>query len=134
MPKRQYIKQNRFGDPALWLDEELTAIERSIASIPVTLVAEDVSGTSYTLVAGDQDKIKCFTSDSAVTVTIPANKFELGAMVYFMQAGDGVVTLQGDGTSSVVSRPGLDSAGKYALFFIWHRTNNVWVAGGDMTT
>ena len=109
-------------------------MERSIASIPTTLAAEDVAGTTYTLVAGDQDKVKCFTSDSAVTVTIPAGLFELGAMVYFMQGGDGAVTLQGDGTATVTSRPGLVSAGKYALFFIWHRTNNVWIAGGDLTT
>lgn len=134
MPKRQYIRLPRLGDFNSWVDQELSAVERSIASIPTTLAAEDVAGTTYTLVAGDQDKVKCFTSDSAVTVTIPAGLFELGAMVYFMQGGDGAVTLQGDGTATVTSRPGLVSAGKYALFFIWHRTNNVWIAGGDLTT
>jgi len=134
MPKFNYIKQPQFGDFNHWVENELSAVERSLRSIPTTLVAEDVADTTYTLVAGDEDKVKCTTNGSAVTVTIPANKFQLGAMVYFEQAGAGAVTLQGDGTATVTSRPGLKSAGKYALFFIWHKTNNVWIAGGDLTT
>jgi hypothetical protein len=131
---RSYVKQAPQGDPVTWTERELEAIERSLAAIPVTLFAEDVSATTYTLVAGDKDKVKCTTSGSATTITIPADKFELGAMVYFEQHGAGQVTLQGDGTATVNSRPGLKSAGQYAMFFIWHKENNAWIAGGDLTT
>jgi hypothetical protein len=131
---RSYIKNPPYGDFLSWAEREFEAVERAIASIPITLTAEDVSATSYTLVSGDKDKVKCTTSGSATTITIPAGIFELGAMVYFEQHGVGQVTLQGDGTATVVSRPGLKSAGQYALFFIWHKTNNAWIAGGDLTT
>jgi hypothetical protein len=140
MPKFNYVKQNRFGDPGLWIDNELSAVERSIASIPATLAGEDVTGTTYTLVLGDQDKVKTTTNGSAVTITVPLHSnapFELGAMVYFYQEGAGTVTLVGDATSpgvTVRSRPGLVSGGQYALFFIWKQDDNVWVASGDLTT
>lgn len=140
MPKVNYLRQPKFGDPYLWLEGELSAIERSLGSIPTTLSGEDVTDTTYTLVLGDQDKVKTTTNGSAVTITVPLHsncKFELGAMVYFYQEGAGQVTLVGDATSpgvTVRSRPGLKSGGQYALFFIWKQDDNVWVAGGDLTT
>lgn len=137
MPKFNYVKQNRFGDPGLWIDNELSAIERAISSIPATLYGEDVTGTTYTLVLGDQDKVKTTTNGSAVTITVPTHAnaaFELGSMVYFYQEGAGTVTLAGDAGVTVRSRPGLVSGGQYALFFIWKQDDNVWVASGDLTT
>lgn len=140
MPKFNYIRNQRIGDFNQWVDNELFAIERSIASIPAVLAGEDVAGTTYTLALGDQDKVKKFTSGSAVTVTVPLHSnvpFEIGAMVYFYQEGGGLVTLQGDATSpgvTVRSRPGLKSGGQYALFFVWKEADNIWVAGGDLTT
>jgi hypothetical protein len=138
VPKRNYIKQQRYGNDPSWVERELEAVERSIASIPATLAGEEVAATTYTLVLGDQDKVKKTTSGSATTISVPTHAsvpFELGAMVYFYQEGDGLVTLQGvDGTVTVQSRPGLKSGGKYALFFIWKEADNVWVASGDLTT
>jgi hypothetical protein len=138
MPKRNYITVPRLGEFQPWVEQELRSVERAIASIPATLAGEDVAATTYTLVLGDQDKVKTTTSGSATTISVPTHAsvpFELGAMVYFYQEGDGLVTLQGvDGTVTVRSRPGLVSGGKYALFFIWKQDDNVWVASGDLTT
>lgn len=137
MPKKNYVRQPRFGDLASWVDAELAAVERSIASIPATLASEDVSSTSYALVIGDQDKVKTTTNGSAVTLTVPTHAsepFELGSMVYFYQEGAGTATLVGASGVTVRSRPGLVSAGQDALFFVWKLEDNVWVASGDLTT
>ncbi|MCU0296697.1 MAG: hypothetical protein MUD05_11670 [Candidatus Nanopelagicales bacterium] len=137
MPRRNYITQPRLGDFHLWAEQELRAVEMALASIPATLAGEDITGTTYTLAIGDQDKVKTTTNGSAVTITVPSHAnvpFELGSMVYFYQEGDGLVTLQGDTGVTVRSRPGLKSGGKYALFFIWKQDDNVWVASGDLTT
>lgn len=137
MPKFSYIRSPQAGVFERWVDGELAAIERSIASIPVTLWSEDVTGTTHTLVISDQDKVLTTTNGSAVTITIPPDSsvaFELGAMVYFYQEGAGQVTLVAGGGVTLNSRPGLVSAGQYALFFVWKQDANVWVAGGDLTT
>ena len=140
MPRRRYVRNQRLGDFNAWVDNELFAIERTLASIPDTLAGEDVTGTTYTLAVGDQDKVLTTTNGSAVTITVPLHSnapFELGSMVYFYQEGAGQVTLVGDATApgvTVRSRPGLKSGGQYALFFIWKQDDNVWVASGDLTT
>lgn len=140
MPRRRYVRNQRLGDFNAWVDNELFAIERALASIPDTLAGEDVTGTTYTLSIGDQDKVLTTTNGSAVTITVPLHSnapFELGAMVYFYQEGAGQVTIVGDATSpgvTIRSRPGLKSGGQYALFFIWKQDDNVWVASGDLTT
>lgn len=138
MPR--YIKSVQMGEFPLWTEREFDAIEKSLAAIPETLVNEDVADTTYTLTVGDKDKVKTTTNGSPVTITVPLHsnaKFELGSMVYFYQEGAGTVTLVGDATSpgvTVRSRPGLVSGGQYALFFIWKQEDNLWVAGGDLTT
>jgi hypothetical protein len=137
MPKFAYQKTLPQGDFPTWAERELEAVERSLESIPATLKSEDVAGATYTLVMGDQDKVKTTTSGSAVEITVPTHAnapFELGAMVYFYQEGAGLVTLEGDTGVTVRSRPGLVSGGQYALFFIWKQDDNVWVASGDLTT
>ena len=137
MPKKNYVTLPRLGEFQPWVEQELRAIERSIASIPATLPSEDVTGTTYELVLGDQDKVKTTTNGSAVTITIPTDAnapFELGSMVYFYQEGAGTVTLEGDSGVTVRSRPGLVSGGQYALFFVWKKAVNYWVASGDLTT
>ena len=54
-------------------------------------------GTSYTVVAGDLDKIILFTSDSAITLDIP----ELIAGMHFVveQGGDGIIDWSGSASS-----------------------------------
>jgi hypothetical protein len=136
MPKFAYQKTLPQGDFPVWAERELEAIERSLESIPATLKSEDVTGTEYELVTGDQDKVKTTTNGSPVTITVPTHAnapFELGAMVYFYQEGAGEVTLEGDAGVTVRSRPGLLSGGQYALFFIWKEADNLWVASGDLS-
>jgi len=134
--KINYIRNPKFGNFEQWVESELGAVERAFATIPATLYGEEVTGTTYTLVSSDQDKVKKTTNGSAVTITIPNHStvpFEIGTMVYFYQEGAGTVTLEGTSTSVTInSHPTLTSGGQYALFFIWKEADNVWAASGDL--
>ena len=102
------------------------------------LRAKDVTGTTYTPAVGDENYVLTTTNGSAVTVSLPKNAtaaFPVKSVIHFYQEGAGTVTLQAeDGTVTVRSRPGLVSAGQYAMFSAWKRDTNLWVAFGDLTT
>jgi hypothetical protein len=58
------------------------------------------TGTTYTLVAADQDKLVTLSNSSAITLTIPSGVFSVGQTVNIQQIGAGQVTIAGDGTST----------------------------------
>ena len=58
------------------------------------------TGTTYTLVAGDVNKLVTLNNASAVTVTIPNGVFSTGQQVNFQQIGAGQVTFASDGTTT----------------------------------
>lgn len=61
---------------------------------------EDVTGTSYSVVSDDHDKVKRFTNASLVTVTLP-QAIGVGRAVELLSWGAGGLAVQGDGTSVV---------------------------------
>ena len=58
------------------------------------------TGTTYTLVAGDVNKLVTLNNSSAVTITIPNGVFTTGQQINLQQIGAGQVTIQGDGTTT----------------------------------
>lgn len=60
-----------------------------------TLVVEDITGTTYTLVAADAGKLKTFSNVASVTVTIPAGVFTAGKQINLAQVNTGQVTIAG---------------------------------------
>jgi len=58
------------------------------------------TGTTYTLVAGDVNKLVTLNNASAVTVTIPNGVFTTGQQINFQQLGAGQVTFASDGTTT----------------------------------
>ena len=58
------------------------------------------TGTTYTLVSGDVNKLVTLNNASAVTVTIPNGVFTTGQQINLQQLGAGQVTVQGDGTTT----------------------------------
>lgn len=59
------------------------------------------TGTTYTLVAADQDKLVTLNNSGAITLTVPSGVFSTGQYVNIQALGAGQVTVQGDGTSNV---------------------------------
>lgn len=58
------------------------------------------TGTTYTLVSGDVNKLVTLNNASAVTVTIPNGVFTTGQQINFQQLGAGQVTFASDGTTT----------------------------------
>ena len=58
------------------------------------------TGTTYTLVFGDLNKVVTLSNSSAITLTIPSATFTTGQQINIQQIGAGQVTVQGDGTST----------------------------------
>lgn len=71
-------------------------------STPVTpdLAFNAQTGTTYTLVAGDVNKLVTLNNASGITVTIPNGVFTTGQQINLQQIGAGQVTIQGDGTTT----------------------------------
>jgi hypothetical protein len=58
------------------------------------------TGTTYTLVAADQDKLVTLSNANPITLTIPSGIFSAGAVINIQQIGAGQVTVANDGTST----------------------------------
>jgi hypothetical protein len=58
------------------------------------------TGTTYSLVLTDQDKLVRLSNAAAITVTIPNGIFSTGQQINIQQTGAGQVTIANDGTTS----------------------------------
>ena len=63
---------------------------------PVTKPTETISGTAYTLVIGDKDRVKTWTLTTNTVVTIPADtttNFPIGTQIGFIKQNTGKVNI-----------------------------------------
>jgi hypothetical protein len=58
------------------------------------------TGTTYTLLSSDVNKLVTLNNAAAITVTIPNGVFTTGQQINLQQLGAGQVTVQGDGTTT----------------------------------
>lgn len=70
----------------------------AVSTLDLTINAQ--TGTTYTLVAGDLNKLVTLSNASAITLTIPSGVFTTGQQVNLQQLGAGQVTVTGNGTST----------------------------------
>jgi hypothetical protein len=66
----------------------------------LSLTINAQTGTTYTIVSGDLNKLVTLNNASAVTVTIPNGVFSTGQQINFQQIGAGQVTFASDGTTT----------------------------------
>jgi hypothetical protein len=90
----EYLKTD--GTTASW--------EPAIATLNLTFNAQ--TGTTYTLVAGDLNKLVTLSNASAITLTVPNGIFTTGQQINIQQIGAGQVTIASDGTSVLTSAVG----------------------------
>lgn len=94
-------------------------------------VIEDVSAATYTLQQTDRNKVKRFTSATAVTINIPAS-LAVGTHVSWIQQGAGQITFQtlaGAG-QTIQSASGVKSAAQFSRGGILCVAANVWNLSG----
>ena len=70
----------------------------AVSTLDLTL--NDQTGTSYTTVSGDKNKLVTLTNASAITLTLPPSVYSAGQQIHFAQLGAGQVTFaQGSGVT-----------------------------------
>ena len=94
------------------------------------------TGTTYTLVKADAGKTIVANNAAAVTVTIPADVFTVGATVEFVQYGAGDVSLVGANgvTLHLPSTLAATTSAQYGTVRIVQVAANVWTVSGNLAT
>ena len=105
-----------------------------VATLNITFNAQ--TGTTYTLVAGDVNKIVTLTNASAITLTVPTNAavagFNAGDQINLLQTGAGQVTVGGAGVT-INGTPGLKLRAQYSSATLIKRATDTWVLIGDLS-
>lgn len=88
------------------------------------------TGTSYTLVAGDNGKVIKFTNGSAITVTLPSG-LGLGFNCSVIQYGAGQITFSTSSSTLYNRQSHTKTAGQYAVTGLISCVADVFVLAGD---
>lgn len=91
------------------------------------------SGTSYTLVNGDNGKTVTLNNASAITLTVPSG-LTAGFNCLLVQLGAGQVTITASSTTLNSYGGALKMAGQYAQAMIAYTASNTYSVGGNLTT
>ena len=103
-----------------------------VVNTPKTAIGINAqTGTSYTLVLTDQDKMVTLTNANPITLTVPAAVFSAGQYINIQALGAGQVTVQGDGTSTVTGT-GTKLRVQYSAATILCTASNTFQLIGDL--
>ena len=89
------------------------------------------TGTTYSLVLTDQDKLVTLSNASAITVTVPNGIFSTGQSVNLQQLGAGQVTVASDGTT-VITGTGTKLRTQYSAATLICTSSNNFTLIGDI--
>ena len=89
------------------------------------------TGTSYTLVAGDNGKVIKFTSGQAITVTLPSGVTGAGFNCSVIQYGAGQITFSVSGSTLYNRQSHTKTAAQYAVCGLISCVADVYVLAGD---
>lgn len=103
----------------------------NLPTVSFNLIFNAQTGTTYTLVAGDVNKLVTLNNASAITLTIPNGVFTTGQQINIQQIGAGQVTIANDGTSSYTGR-GTGLAAQYSAATIICTGTNTFTVVGDL--
>ena len=104
----------------------------AVSTLNVTFNAQ--TGTTYSLVSGDVNKLVTLSNASAITLTVPNGVFTTEQQINIQQIGAGQVTVVSDGTTVLTSNGATSTAPKLrtqysAATIICTSSNNFTVIG-----
>jgi len=95
------------------------------------------TGTTYTLVIADQDKLVTLSNASPITLTVPNGVFSAGQQINVQALGAGQVSIASDGTTVLTSTGATSTAPKlrtqYSAATIICTSSNNFTVIGDLT-
>ena len=107
----------------------------AVSTLDVTFNAQ--TGTTYTLVGSDLNKLVTFNNASAITVAVPNGIFTTGQQINVQQIGAGQVTIVSDGTTVLTSTGATSTAPKlraqYSAATIICTSSNNFTVIGDLS-
>jgi hypothetical protein len=92
------------------------------------------TGTTYTTVLTDNNKVVTLDNASAIALTVPLNAsvaYPTGAQIHLYNKGAGQVTVVGDAGVTVNSSNGLKLRAQYSVATLIKLDTNTWVLIGD---
>jgi hypothetical protein len=92
------------------------------------------TGTTYTTVLLDNNKVVTLDNASAIALTVPLNSsvaYPTGAQIHLYNKGAGQVTVAGDTGVTVNSSNGLKLRAQYSVATLIKLDTNTWVLIGD---
>jgi hypothetical protein len=114
-----------------------TTYDLASAALPKLLTFNAQTGTTYTLVAGDADKLVTTSNGSAITVTVPPSVFSAGQQINVQSIGVGLTSFaQGAGvtiTSTGASASAPILRARYSAATIICTASNVFTIIGDIS-
>ena len=104
----------------------------AVPSVSLNLTLNSKTG-SYTLIASDVNKLVTVDSASAATITVPNGVFAVGNQINVAALGDGLVTIDSDGTTVLKATPGTVLRTKYSSATIICIATNTFLIVGDLS-
>lgn len=108
-------------------------VKWSAVVTPSSLITLNAKTGSYTLLASDLNKLVTVDSASAATITIPNGVFAVGSQINVTALGDGLVTIDSDGTTVLQATPGTVLRTKYSSATIICVATNTFLIVGDLS-
>lgn len=111
----------------------------STADFPTsTRLTNAQTGTTYTPVLSDKDKLIELSNAASITVTIPPNSttpFPIGTQIDWLWTGVGQPTFVGNVSPAVTvnATPGLKLRAQWSAATLVKRATDTWVLIGDLT-
>jgi hypothetical protein len=114
-----------------------TTYDLAAAALPKLLSFNAQTGTTYTLVAGDADKLVTTSNASAVTVTIPPSVFSAGQQINVQSIGVGLTSFAA-GAGVTITSTGATAAApvlraRYSAATIICTASNTFTVIGDLS-
>lgn len=114
-----------------------TLTSPTITTPKITIDFNAQTGTTYSLVASDQDKLVTLSNASAITLTVPPSVFSAGQLVNIQQIGAGQVTLAAGSGVTITSTGATSAAPKlrtqYSAATVVCTAANTFTVIGDLS-